>query len=233
MINNKTVVAIIPARGGSKGVKRKNLRNVGGKPLIAWTIEEARKSKYLDRVILSSEDDEIIDIAMKYGCDVPFKRPVELARDDTPGIEPVLHALSQIIRYDYVVLLQPTSPLRNADDIDKCIANCISINALSLVSVKELDTSPYWMLKLDYNGNIHPLLNKWEESKRRQELPVVYALNGAVYVAKYEWLIKNRNFLSKDTKTYIMPAERSIDIDSEFDLKMVNYIKMEEKNENS
>ncbi len=113
MIAGKTVLAIIPARGGSKGVPRKNIRLLAGKPLIVWTIDEAKKSKYIDRFILSSEDDEIIKIAREYGCEVPFKRPIELAQDDTPGIEPVIHAINTLEdKYDYVVLLQPTSPLR-------------------------------------------------------------------------------------------------------------------------
>ncbi|MEH2097772.1 acylneuraminate cytidylyltransferase family protein, partial [Nostoc sp.] len=121
MIHGKKVLAIIPARGGSKAVPRKNIREIGGKPLIAWTIEEAKKSQYIDRLILSSEDDEIISIAQKWGCEIAFKRPVELAQDDTPGIAPVLHALNQLPIYDYVVLLQPTSPLRQVIDIDGCI----------------------------------------------------------------------------------------------------------------
>nr|HPK54819.1 acylneuraminate cytidylyltransferase family protein [Smithellaceae bacterium] len=117
MIQGKTVLAIIPARGGSKGIPRKNITNLAGKPLIAWTIEEAKKSKYIDRLILSSEDNEIIQVAKEWGCEVPFIRPRELAEDDTLGIEPVLHALNTIKKkYDYVVLLQPTSPLRSVDD---------------------------------------------------------------------------------------------------------------------
>ena len=125
MIDNKRVLAIIPARGGSKGVPRKNIRNLAGKPLIAWTIKEGKKSKYIDRLILSSEDSEIIEIAKAYGCDVPFVRPEELAKDNTSGVEPVLHAVSKLEGYDIVVLLQPTSPLRTVTDIDKCIEKCI------------------------------------------------------------------------------------------------------------
>lgn len=116
-----TFLAIIPARGGSKGVPRKNIRNLAGKPLIAWTIEEAKKSKYINRVILSSDDNEIIEIAKNYNCEVPFVRPKNIAEDNTPGIDPVLHAIKQCPGYDYVVLLQPTSPLRTVEDIDGCI----------------------------------------------------------------------------------------------------------------
>ena len=124
MIDGRSVLAIIPARGGSKGVPRKNIRPLGGKPLIAWTIEAAHRSAWIDRLILSSEDQEIIDTACAWGCDVPFVRPAELARDCTPGIDPVLHALKQLPSFDLVVLLQPTSPLRSAADIDRCIERC-------------------------------------------------------------------------------------------------------------
>jgi len=117
MIDNNMVLGIISARGGSKGIPRKNIKLLAGKPLIAWTIEEAQKSQYLDRLILSSEDMEIISTAQSWGCEVPFIRPAELARDDTPGIDPVIHALHQLAeQYDYVMLLQPTSPLRTVED---------------------------------------------------------------------------------------------------------------------
>lgn len=122
------ILAIIPARGGSKGVPRKNIRDLAGKPLIAWTIEEAKKSKYITRLILSSEDEEIIEAAKKYGCEVPFVRPIELAQDNTPGIEPVLHAIEKCPGYDYVLLLQPTSPLRTVEDIDGCIEFLLNKN---------------------------------------------------------------------------------------------------------
>ena len=126
MLNGKTILAIIPARGGSKGIPRKNIKPLAGKPLIAWTIEEAKKSKYIDRLILSSEDEEIIRIAKKWGCEVPFVRPKEFAEDETSGIEPILHAIETLSeKYDYVCLLQPTSPLRTVNDIDGCIKKCI------------------------------------------------------------------------------------------------------------
>jgi CMP-N,N'-diacetyllegionaminic acid synthase len=126
MIGERKVLGLIPARGGSKGVARKNIREVRGKPLIAWTIEEARRSIYLDRLVLSSEDTEIMEIARSFGCEVPFRRPEELAADDTPGIDPVLHALRELPGFDYVALLQPTSPLRTAEDIDGCIERCVA-----------------------------------------------------------------------------------------------------------
>jgi len=221
MIDNKSVLAIIPARGGSKGVLRKNIRDVAGKPLIAWTIEEAKKSRFIDRLILSSEDDEIIRVAQEWGCEVPFVRPAELAQDDTPGIDPVLHAIDVLTkRYDYVVLLQPTSPLRTVDDIDECIQKCVDADASACVSVTEPDKNPYWMYTLSGTDHLLPLLPHSETIARRQDLPKIYALNGAVYVANIDILSNTKSFLTADTVAYLMDKERSCDIDSEFDLKI-------------
>src|SRR5262249_30378594 len=115
MIGRYTVLAVIPARGGSKGVPQKNIRTVGGRPLIAWTIEAAKGSRYLDRVVLSSDDRKIIDVAESYGCDIPFVRPAELATDEADSMSVVRHAIASFNEhYDYLVLLQPTSPLRRA-----------------------------------------------------------------------------------------------------------------------
>lgn len=221
MIDGNTVLAILPARGGSKGVSRKNIREVAGKPLIAWTIQEARNSKYIDRFILSSEDEEIIQTAERLGCEVPFVRPVELARDDTPGIAPVLHAIETLAEdYDYIVLLQPTSPLRMAKDIDACIEFCLNSGAPACVSVTEPVHNPYWMFKVNKKGRMTPVIKSNRAFSRRQVLPTIYAVNGAVYVARSEWLQKKRTFISDETVAYPMPAERSLDIDSEFDLRI-------------
>ncbi|BCJ87884.1 acylneuraminate cytidylyltransferase family protein [Effusibacillus dendaii] len=225
MIAGKTVLAMIPARGGSKAVPHKNIRDVGGKPLIAWTIEEAKKSKYIDRLILSSDDNEIIRVANQWGCEVPFVRPSELAQDTTPGIDPVLHAMETLPeKYDYVVLLQPTSPLRTVDDIDSCIERCLEKQANACVTVTCPDKSPYWMYELDRQERLVPILDKGSAISRRQDLPSVYVLNGAVYVANCEWLLKNRTFLSGETVACLMPKERSWDIDSETDLQMVGWM---------
>lgn len=217
MINNRKVLAIIPARGGSKGVPRKNICKLAGKSLIAWTIEEAKKSKYIDRLILSSEDSEIIEEAKSLGCDVPFVRPLELARDETPGLSPVLHALEILTGYDYIVELQPTSPLRLAQDIDECIDKLIEMNAPACVSVTEPGYSPYWMFTKRENDTMKQLLELESTTLRRQELPKVYVLNGAVYVADTSWLKEKGTFLTDETVAYIMPTQRSYDIDTEED----------------
>jgi CMP-N,N'-diacetyllegionaminic acid synthase len=223
MIVRKTVLAIIPARGGSKGVVRKNIREIAGKPLLAWSIEEAKKSKYIDRIILTSEDEEIISVALNWGCEVPFIRPKELAMDDTPGMDPVIHAIKSLPAYDYIVLLQPTSPLRSIEDIDGCLELCIAHHAKACVSVTEPDKSPYWMYLVN-EGRMTPLMNQEERILRRQDFPDVVALNGAVYVAESEWLLLNKTFVTNETFAYTMPKARSIDIDTEFDLQMAEFI---------
>jgi N-acylneuraminate cytidylyltransferase len=216
-------LGLIPARGGSKGVPRKNLRVVEGKSLLGWTIDEAKKSKYLDAIVLSSDDAEIITEAKQCGCEVPFVRPPELARDETPGIEPVLHALKELPEFDYIVLLQPTSPLRSVDDIDGCIERFLELKAPSCVSVCESPKNPLWMFTLDADYRMTPLLEGARE-RSRQELPKTWVLNGAVYVARREFVMQQRGFISDATVAYQMPIERSLDIDTELDLIMLKAI---------
>ncbi|MBB5149734.1 acylneuraminate cytidylyltransferase family protein [Ureibacillus thermosphaericus] len=226
---NPKILAIIPARGGSKGVPRKNIRDLAGKPLIAWTIEEAKKSKYITRLILSSDDDEIIEIAKRYGCEVPFKRPAELAKDDTPGIETVLHTIEKCPGYDYVVLLQPTSPLRTVEDIDECIEFFINKNIDFCVSVTQSEKSPYWMYKVDKSADMKPLIHLNEMVTRRQDLPASYALNGAIYIAKVDKLLQERSFLNLNTKAFIMCRENSFDIDTELDFFICEQLLLKRK----
>lgn len=220
MIDGCSVLAVIPARGGSKGVPKKNIRESLGKPLIAWSIEAAKRSQYIDRVVLTSDCDEIISVAKRFGCEVPFKRPPELATDETPGILPVIHALSQIPGFDYVVLLQPTSPLRNTDDIDQCILKCASSKAKLCVSVTEVSENPFWSFTLGDEKFLKPLFPDSGTFNRRQDLPKVYALNGAVYVAGVEVLKRTKSFITESTIAHVMPRARSIDIDSEEDFEL-------------
>ena len=225
MIDQKTVLAIIPARGGSKGLPRKNIREVNGKPLLAWTIEAAQKSRFIDRLILSSDDQEIITIAQKWGCEIPFVRPHALATDQATGAEVILHAMKTINKkYDYIVLLQPTSPLRSGEDIDTCIEMCQSQKASSCVSVTEAKKSPFWMYFLDKDKILHPVLNMADLPTRRQDLPAAFALNGAVYVAEWDWFLKSKQFVSSQTVAYIMPQERSLDIDTPLDFNFFQYL---------
>ena len=224
MIDGKTVVAIITARGGSKGVPGKNLREVAGKSLIACTMEQVRDSQLLDRTIISTDDQSIAAAARSAGCDVPFMRPGSLAADDTSSLDVLLHAMRQIERYDYVVLLQPTSPFRTGADIDGAIQLCDGRGAPSCVTVCFSSKSPHWMYTLEPDGKLAPVLPQ-SKATRRQELPAVYLLNGAVYVARWEHLTAGNGFLDTDTVAYEMPPERSLDIDTEFDLKLSNLLK--------
>lgn len=217
MIDGKKVLAVITARGGSKGVKRKNIKKLCGKPLITWTFSSAKKSMLIDRIIISSDDSEIIEIAKEFGIDVPFIRPGELSNDMAASIDVVLHAIESCKGFDILVLLQPTSPLRTAQDIDNAIVNMIEEKTDSCVSVCIPDKSPYWMYKMDNNNLISPLIETKNIFHNRQSLPDIYALNGAVYVAKIEFLIEQKTFISNKTSGYIMPKERSIDIDEELD----------------
>lgn len=156
--------------------------------------------------------------------DVPFVRPLALAQDDTPEIDPVIHALKELPEYDYVVLLQPTSPLRIVEDIDCCIEKMLEMESPVCVSVTEPEKSPYWMYTLQDKGLMQPLIQQGTLVTRRQELPAVYALNGAVYVAQTEWLLAKKSFLTEQTTAYIMPKSRSYDIDTEEDFLLCEWM---------
>ena len=223
MIEGERVLAVIPARGGSKGVPGKNVRKVGGKPLIAWTIDAAHASQRVDRTIVSSDDAAIISAAKAAGAEIPYVREARLADDKTPTIEVVLDALERCPGYAWAVLLQPTSPLRTGRDIDQAIQACIERKAPSCVSVTLARESPYWMYNLGPDGRLNPLLAE-RMPTRRQELPPVYALNGAIYVARADWLQRERKFVAEDTVAYEMPAERSLDIDTESDFVQLRSI---------
>jgi N-acylneuraminate cytidylyltransferase len=223
VINGKRFLGIIPARGGSKGVPGKNIRPVGGKPLIAWTIEAARSSKYLDRVVLSSDDASIASIALAHTCEVPFIREPNLATDTASTIDVVLDALTRCPGYEWVVLLQPTSPLRSADDIDRAIEQCLELGAPACVSVCLARESPYWMFNVGQTARLTPLLPD-VKATRRQDLPSAYSLNGAIYVAEVDWLSRERRFVTSETVAYVMPAERSIDIDTETDFLILKFL---------
>lgn len=213
------VLALITARGGSKGLPRKNVLPAAGKPLIAWTVHAALAANAVGKVALSTDDDEIMEAAATAGCDIPFRRPAELASDQTSSIDVVFHALKELPGYEFIVLLQPTSPLRTGADIDAAFQLMISHNAPACVSVTEVDQSPYWMYKVDDNDRLSGLLPPLTGATRRQDLPPVYTLNGAIYIAKVEWLLQSRSFLGPETIAYKMPKSRSIDIDDAHDFQ--------------
>ena len=226
MYDNMKIMSIIPARGGSKGLPGKNIKQFGGKPLIAWSIEQARTSKYIDEVIISTDDEEIAGIARKFGGNVPFLRPAVLAQNDTPMVDVVVHVLNETKKTevcfpDFLVLLQPTSPLRALADVDAAIEMLVTNKtANAVVSITEVSESPYWMKALTNEGFVEGFLENREKYDRRQDVPIVYRLNGAIYVCKTPILLKNRNFCPGNTLGYIMPEERSVDIDSIIDFKL-------------
>lgn len=216
-------LGLIPARGGSKGIPRKNIKLLGGRPLIEWTIEAALQARSLAAVVVSTDDDEIAAVARRAGADVPFVRPERLARDDTPGVDLVLHALEELPEFDAVVMLQPTSPFRSAADVDACTALAQRLHAPAAVSVTAPAKHPYWMYRLDERQRLQPLLDT-PLIPRRQDLPKVYALNGALYYAEASWLRQTRSFISTDTIAYVMPPERSHDLDLPTDWRVAEFL---------
>ena len=224
-----SLLAIVAARGGSKAIPRKNIKPLKCKPLIAWSIDSAKQATCIDHLIVSTEDEEIASVARGFGADVPFMRPAELAADDTPGIDPVLHAISHLPDYDWVLLLQPTSPLRSAEDIDGIWKFCQERCVPSAVSICEVGEHPYLMYQRRADKSLDPFITGRPKVIRRQDLPPVYALNGALYLAKVDWLLERRDFIGPETLGYIMPPERSVDLDTPQDWRWVEFL-IEQKN---
>jgi CMP-N,N'-diacetyllegionaminic acid synthase len=230
MYKERSILALIPARGGSKGLPRKNIRPLSGKPLIAWTIEQSMKSKYLDRVIVNTEDKDIAKISKEYGAEVPFIRPKELARDEAKGIDVVLHTIEWFKgnrkekQYDVLMYLQPTSPLRQFKDIDESIEYLFKKNAKAILSVCEVDHHPLWSNTLPEDKCMKDFIRKEIKNKNRQELPKYYRLNGAIYLAYCDYIKEQNGFLGYESFAYIMPKERSIDIDDEMDFRLASLL---------
>jgi CMP-N,N'-diacetyllegionaminic acid synthase len=216
-------LALIPARAGSKGIPGKNKRLMCGQPLISWTISAAQAALGLDEIVVSTDDEEIADIAVSMGVSVPFLRPEELAQDDTPGIGPVLHALSLMQDFDSVVLLQPTSPLRTPADIDAVVELASVRQASSGVSVCETKEPIQWNFTIQAGGNLTPLLDH-DPILRRQDAQTTYTLNGSLYYFEVPWFLERKKFLDDETLGFIMPPERSIDIDTEFDWVVAEFL---------
>lgn len=224
------VLAIIPARGGSKGVPRKNIRVLAGKPLIAWTIEMALVCSIVDRVIVSTDDIEIANVAREYGAKVPFIRPARLAQDTSPDLPVCQYALNWLADNedyfpDIVVWLRPTAPLRIVQDVETATQLLIETGADSVRSVSLVEHHPYWMKRLN-DDRLMPFVNGIDENKyyRRQLLPPVYRLNGAVDVAWRKTVMEKGFLYGGDMRGYVMPAERSIDLDSELDFVLAEFL---------
>ena len=215
-------MGLIPARSNSKRIPRKNIKDLCGKPLIAWTIEAAKNANLLDEVIVSTDNNEIAQIAQEWGANVPFMRPEEISADSTPSIEPVLHAIQHLPEYDWILLLQPTSPLRTVEDICGIIDLAKNKKASSAVSVAEAISHPYWTYTLE-NGKLLNLCES-ETVLLSQDLPPAYTLNGALYLASRNFLETKRTFKDESTIAYVMPRHRSVDIDDMNDWEFVEYL---------
>ena len=222
------MLAVIPARGGSKGVPHKNIRDLDGKPLIAYTIEAAIKSKVFDKIVVSTDSSEIAEIAQRYGAEVPFIRPKDLSGDFSSSDDVVLHAIDYFKRkgkeFEYVCKLQPTSPLRNETHIMEAYQLLKDSNSNFVVSVCECEHSPLWTGTLDEKKSLNRFINEYVKGACRQKLPKYYRLNGAIYMGKTEALEDNKSFFGKNGTAFIMNQEESIDIDSLLDFKIVEII---------
>ena len=225
MIFGNKVLAIVPARGGSKRLPRKNIRELYGKPLIAWSIEAGLASRYVDKVIVSTDDDEISRISKKYGADVPFLRPSVLATDNATTIDVVIHILKYYESidelYDYVLLIQPTSPLRSAHHIDEALELVIEKEAKGVISVCKVEHPIEWTNSLPADGSMDSFIDRKHLNKRSQDLQERYRINGAIYAAKSRDLLMEKTFfMEKGVVAYIMSRKVSIDIDTEEEFMM-------------
>jgi len=223
------VIGLITARGGSKSIPKKNIHMLAGKPLIAWTIEAARSSRSLSRVIVSTDDQEIAGISEEYGAEVPFTRPAELAQDDSDHVSVVSHALvwldqNEGFAPDYLMLLQPTSPLRTSEDIDAAMELAESNSAEAVVGVSEMKPHPYLSRQMGDDGILTEFIPTNIPYLQRQALPTAFAVNGAMYLNRPASLLKHRSFAPKGALGYVMPPERSIDIDTPWDLHVAELI---------
>lgn len=223
------VLAIITARGGSKGIPRKNVKLLAGKPLIAWTIEAALECSGLSRTVVSTNDSEIAQICRKWGAEVPFMRPAKLALDNSPHMDAILHAVEWLMIHenwypDYVMLLQPTSPLRTAQDIDAAVALAIQRNADGIVSVSEAPAHPYLIKGIKEDGSMFDFMKKPEGYLHRQSFAPAYVVNGAIYLARRDVLLTRHTWYTERTYAYIMPPERSLDIDTPWDFYLADLI---------
>jgi N-acylneuraminate cytidylyltransferase len=219
------VLALIPARSGSRGLPGKNIRSFHGRPLLHWTIVAARESGVAERVLVSTDDPALAEIAQAGGAEIPFLRPPELARDETPMLDAVLDALTKMeakgFSADALLLLQPTSPLRGAADIQAAAALLGDDDAV--VSVAPVKQHPRWLQRIDESGRLLPYEDA-PEAACRQELPPVFMLNGAIYFVRTEAFRRERTFRPVRTRAYVMPPERSVDIDTEMDWQLAELL---------
>ena len=222
------VLGIITARGGSKSVPGKNIRMVAGRPLIAWTIGVAKSSVNLSNLVVSTDDTEIARTALDWGAEVPFIRPDELAGDESPHIPVILHATTWMevhsnLNFEYILLLQPTSPLRVVEDIDKSVQLALDNDADSVISVCESPWHPF-LAKRIVSGKLEDFADPPAGYLQRQKLPPCFFANGAIYLIRKEVLIETHSLYTDQSNAYVMPPERSLDVDTFWDLHLADLI---------
>lgn len=223
------IMGLITARGGSKGIPGKNIFPVAGKPLIAWTIEEALKSRLLNKLIVSTDDSRIIEISREFGAEVPFMRPSELAGDNSSHLQVVEHAVkwveeNQDYKVDYVLLLQPTTPLRIAEDIDKAIEIALEKKAEAVLSVSPFDFHPYYARTVSNEGILKDLIKDRNDFLFRQELPTAYVEDGSIYLIRKDVLFEQHSLMPSRIHAYVMPEERVLDIDTPWSMYLAELI---------
>ena len=230
-VEKPSVLAVIPARGGSKGVPRKNIRMVGGKPLIAYTIDAALAVKdQLHRLIVSTDDIEIAEVAKSYGAEVPFMRPADLGGDKVPMVPVLRHAIETVegmdgVTVDWVLLLQPTCPFRAPQDILAALELAAAGGCDSVISVvRVLAHHPILMKKIE-NDQLLPFVIEEKEGTRRQDYaPPAFMRNGCIYLARRANIMEHNSIWGQVIRPYIMPEERSVNVDSELDMKLVEFM---------
>lgn len=228
MYKNSSILALIPARAGSKRLPGKNIKILLGKPLIAWIIECAKKSRYIDKIVVSTDCKKIANIAMQYGAQIPFMRPAKLAVDKAKSIDVVTHAVNWLKingnSYDILILLQPTSPLRRVEDINRSIELLFEHNAKSIVSVCKCEHFPVGVNTLPQDLCMKDFMMTEWRGKNKYSSSQFYRLNGAIYAAFCDYIIDKNCFFGDNTYAYIMPEECSVDIDREIDFKFVEFL---------
>ncbi len=222
MSDSRKYLAIIPARGGSKRLPRKNILPLAGKPLIGWTIEAALASKYIDTVLVTSDDDEILNVSREFGSQL-VRRPAVLAQDTSTSFDAIKHAVESTAEHDYIVLLQPTSPLRTSQNIDEAIELLEMRKADAVISVTQMEHNPLWANTLPENQSMAEFLREETLNLRSQDLPTYYRLNGAIYICKTsKFLDAGSFFLKENIYAYPMNQRNSVDIDLKMDFEVAN-----------
>lgn len=229
MYQGKKILAIIPARGGSKGLPGKNIKNLCGKPLISWSIEQAKGSTYIDSIYVSTDSQEIASVAEDWGVNVPELRPSEYACDSAPSSAFIIYTIEKLKKegqfYDYFILIEPTSPLRDIEDIDRAIEMLVNASDIdSIVGVcKAEDIHPAFMVKIKENGLLVPY-EKEMKTLRRQDIPDLYFFEGSVYASKIDVYLKKKVFYHDRSLPYIVPKWKSYEVDDIIDFTIIEAI---------